>query len=60
MERRLVGSVMQEPITLSQSNGEIKLEESTHKYILIGHENISSIVFKKEGKNCNDFFPEKW
>ena len=32
---------MPEPITLSQANGEIKLEESTHKYILTGHEDIA-------------------
>ena len=41
MERRLVGSVMPEPITLSQPNGEIKLEESTHTYILTDHEDIA-------------------
>ena len=41
MERRLVGSVIPEPITLSQKNGEIKLVESTHKYILAGHEDIA-------------------
>ena len=32
---------MPDPITLSQPNGEIKLEESTHKYILAGYEYIT-------------------
>ena len=32
---------MPEPLTLSQANGDIKLEEATHKYILIGHEDIA-------------------
>ena len=40
-------------MTLFQTNGEIKLDESTHKYILEGHEEIDKIkIFNISGVPC--------